>query len=367
MERAVAIPRQRISDRRGRLLVEVDLAELWDGVGACFALPRPDLHDVLLEGAREAGIRIGVEVRALSAQNGTLSVELGDGTSDDYDLVVGADGVHSTVRRLAFGEHAIARPVGQVGWRFLADCPAEITTWSVLLGHRTAFLTIPMGNVRVYCYGDVVSASGEDRDDDLGSLFSGFAEPVPSLIDSIPDRSLMHRSTIEEVALDSWVRGRVVLVGDARMRPRPTWPRAPRWRSKTRWCSPNACSDPTRFQTPWRRSRPAAGRERTGSVRRRIAATELATYRRRSETRSYAPSAKRSFDELSTSSRRGLRRRRGRGPHPRGRFERRREGRGTGSGTRGTDRPRSRRVGWVMARARGSSCSRSWSSTSGAT
>jgi FAD-dependent urate hydroxylase len=215
MERAVAIPRQRISDRRGRLLVEVDLAELWDGVGACFALPRPDLHDVLLEAAREAGIRMGVEVRALSAQNGTLSVELGDGTSDDYDLVVGADGVHSTVRRLAFGEHAIARPVGQLGWRFLADCPAEITTWSVMLGHRTAFLTIPMGNGRVYCYGDVVSASGEDRDDDLGSLFSGFAEPVPSLIDSIQDRSLVHRSTIEEVALDSWVRGRVVLVGDA--------------------------------------------------------------------------------------------------------------------------------------------------------
>jgi FAD-dependent urate hydroxylase len=84
-----------------------------------------------------------------------------------------------------------------------------------MLGHRTAFLTIPMGNGRVYCYGDVVSASGEDRDDDLGSLFSGFAEPVPSLIDSIQDRSLVHRSTIEEVALDSWVRGRVVLVGDA--------------------------------------------------------------------------------------------------------------------------------------------------------
>jgi FAD-dependent urate hydroxylase len=41
-----------------------------------------------------------------------------------------------------------------------------------------------------------------------------FAEPVPSLIESIPDQGL-HRSTIEEVALDAWVRGRVMLVGDA--------------------------------------------------------------------------------------------------------------------------------------------------------
>ena len=44
---------------------------------------------------------MGVEVRALSAQNRTLSVELGDGTSDDYDLVVGADGPqHRAAARL---------------------------------------------------------------------------------------------------------------------------------------------------------------------------------------------------------------------------------------------------------------------------
>ena len=43
----------------------------------------------------------------------------------EYDLAVGADGIHSTVRRLAFGNEATARPVGQVGWRFVAACPSE--------------------------------------------------------------------------------------------------------------------------------------------------------------------------------------------------------------------------------------------------
>jgi FAD-dependent urate hydroxylase len=214
-QRGVVIPRQRISDARGRLLVEVDLAELWDGVGPCLALQRADFHAVLLEGAREVPIRMGIDVRGLSEQNGTLSVEFGDGTSSEYDLVVGADGIRSTVRRLAFESEATARPVGQVGWRFVTARPAEITTWSVMLGHRTAFLTIPIGNGRVYCYCDVVSTSEADRHEDVGRLFSGFAEPVPSLIDSLADRPLVHRSTIEEVALDSWVRGRVVLVGDA--------------------------------------------------------------------------------------------------------------------------------------------------------
>jgi FAD-dependent urate hydroxylase len=215
LERGVVIPRQRVSDERGRLLVEIDLAELWDGVGACVALQRTDLHAVLRDGAREVSIRVGVGVSGLGEQDGLLSVEFGDGTAGEYDLVVGADGIRSTVRRLAFGSDATARPVGQVGWRFVTACPAEITTWSVMLGHRTAFLTIPIGNGRVYCYCDVMSSPEEDRPEDLDRLFSGFAEPVPRLIDSVPDRALVHRSTIEEVVLDSWARGRVVLIGDA--------------------------------------------------------------------------------------------------------------------------------------------------------
>ena len=209
------ISRQRVSDDRGRLLVEIDLAELWDGMGPCVALQRADLHAVLLDGAREVPLRLGAEIRGLREQGGTLLVEFGDGTGGEYDLVIGADGIRSTVRRRAFGDDAAARPIGQVGWRFLTACPPEITTWSMMPVHRTAFLMIPIGNGRMYCYCDVVSSSGEDRRQDLGQLFSGYAEPVPNLLDSVAERDVVHRSTIEEVALDSWVRGRVLLVGDA--------------------------------------------------------------------------------------------------------------------------------------------------------
>jgi 2-polyprenyl-6-methoxyphenol hydroxylase-like FAD-dependent oxidoreductase len=215
VERAVEIANQRFCDAHGRLLLDVDVAALWNGVGPCLALHRADLHAVLLEGAADVPIRMGVAVRALREENGTVAVEFGDESTDEYELVVGADGIHSTVRRLAFGDDAGARPVGQLGWRFVTGCSAEITTWSVMLGHRTAFLTLPIGNDRAYCYCDVAVTSGQDGDEDPARLFSGFAPPVPGLLDSVARRESVHRSTIEEVALDEWTHGRIVLIGDA--------------------------------------------------------------------------------------------------------------------------------------------------------
>jgi 2-polyprenyl-6-methoxyphenol hydroxylase-like FAD-dependent oxidoreductase len=83
-----------------------------------------------------------------------------------------------------------------------------------MLGDKTSFLAVPIGNGRVYCYCDVVSSVDEHQIGDLDRLFSGFAEPVPQLL-ADADRLNVHFAPIREVALGSWSRGRVLLVGDA--------------------------------------------------------------------------------------------------------------------------------------------------------
>ncbi len=206
---SVRIRRQRFLDRRGRVLTDIDLADVWHGVGPCLSLRRTVLHDVLLDGAHGVPIRWGCTPAALAADG----VRFSDGTTHRYDLVIGADGVHSTVRRLIFGTQA--RPVGRHACRFVVDWPDAAPTWSVRLGPGTAFLTIPVGDGGLYCYCD---GPATDPPSPLRELLDGYAEPVPALLDAVEaagDGAGLHSGPVLEVTVPSWSCGPVVLIGDA--------------------------------------------------------------------------------------------------------------------------------------------------------
>jgi FAD-dependent urate hydroxylase len=218
-ERGSPITHQRFCDHRGRLLADIELAALWGDVGPCFALHREDLHEVLASHGDPVPARMGLAMRRFSQQTDTVTVEFGDATADRYDLVIGADGIYSTVRRLLFGAGAV-RPVGRIAWRFVTACPSEVTTWTVLLGRDVAFLAVPIGRGQVYCYCDAPTEGtarlqGDDVIAKLAELLTGFAAPVPAILDTLGPDGAVHVAPIEEVTLDSWSQGSVLLVGDA--------------------------------------------------------------------------------------------------------------------------------------------------------
>lgn len=214
-EFAVCIERQRVADHRGRLLFDVEMADVWNGVGLCLALHRAELHQVLLAGVRDVPIRWGHSPRAATVDDAGVTVKFSDGVIDRYDLVLGADGLHSTVRRLVF-DAPTPRPVGQYARRFVVARPEAAPMWSVRLGQNSSFLTIPIGGGRMYCYCDGPLTSPPRP---LRELLAGYAEPVPTLLDALDEASngdgTGQAGAVEEVVLDSWTRGAVLLIGDA--------------------------------------------------------------------------------------------------------------------------------------------------------
>ncbi|MFF0255561.1 FAD-dependent monooxygenase [Micromonospora zamorensis] len=116
--------------------------------------------------------------------------------------MIGADGVNSAVRRLAFDGQA-ARDLGQYLYRWVAPRVDAGPVWSVQLGRGRHFLTIPISAEQTYCYYNDGPAAT-------------FTEPAATRLKALDhDDSTLHSGTNQEVVLDSWSRGRVLLIGDA--------------------------------------------------------------------------------------------------------------------------------------------------------
>ncbi|MEV6299613.1 FAD-dependent monooxygenase [Actinoplanes sp. NPDC051861] len=212
--------RQVFLDMRGRQLFEMDVAALWAGVGESRALSRADLQQVLLTGVG-GEVRFETAVQDLAIVDGAAKVEFSDGTVSEYDLVIGADGRRSTIRDKA-GLGGPAVPTGQIVYRSVVTGGPPLTDWTAVLGRRSAFVAMPMGGRRLYCYADETapdSPNPEDPRKRLLELFGSFGGPVPAILDKIEKVQV---ARTDEVVLNRWSKGPVVLLGDAAHATAPT-------------------------------------------------------------------------------------------------------------------------------------------------
>jgi FAD-dependent urate hydroxylase len=206
-------------DQQGEVLCETDLEALWGDVAPFIGIERTKLHQVLVAGAAAVPHRLGTSVTSLTQDSRHVSVGFSDGSAGKYDLVVGADGISSTVRSL-MRSTASPADLGAVNWRSIAPIrPGGLTALRFLLGDGCFFGLCPVGEGRTYGFGYVAQPRFRDplagRLERLRDRFAAFGSLVREYLGSLERDEQVHCSAMEWVDVDEWYIGRVVLIGDA--------------------------------------------------------------------------------------------------------------------------------------------------------
>ncbi|NLU75270.1 hypothetical protein HCC61_21815 [Streptomyces sp. HNM0575] len=216
---------------RGRWLMRTRLADLQERFGEpAFVLHRADVHQLLMAGLESYGnVTLHPGHRAVTVtadtDRATVTFEGPDGlTTAQADLVVGADGLRSALRTVAFPGHPQPEYAGYVAWRGIVPAQrtagisletAVVETWG--RGRRVG--VVPLPDDRVYwffCESAPEGSQQQIRVTDLAHRVRHWHAPIPQLLAATPESALIRTDVYTQATpLPSYVRGRVVLLGDA--------------------------------------------------------------------------------------------------------------------------------------------------------
>ena len=219
------VRRREYRNARGRLYFAVDEAGYWGGGDASVCVRRGDLIDLLRPVAETARVRWNAEVQGVRAVGDEVEVSFTGLGPERYDIVVGADGVHSAIRRSIFGRDE-PRPslLSAASWRFVTANPG-VDCWCAWSGPTGTLLLIPLSGGQVYGYASATGHGSVANDPEwLRDTFDRYPEPVRQAVSSaLRAPASLYHSPVQEVRLSAWHVGRVVLIGDAAHATAPVW------------------------------------------------------------------------------------------------------------------------------------------------
>ncbi len=215
----------RFVDERGHPLLQLP----GEFAGGALEVLRGDLSRVLYEhSAPDAEYLFGDSITGLVQTPSGVRVDFRSGATRDFDLVIGADGLHSNVRRLAFGPER----------NYVSHLGYYAATWQV---PDYSYPGLERGSVGHNAPGRFASVAADHRGSNRARAFFVFASPelsydrhdadqqkkliaeafadlgweVPRLLDSLRQAPDLYFDAISRADVDTWSTGRVCLAGDA--------------------------------------------------------------------------------------------------------------------------------------------------------
>ena len=214
-------PHIQLLTARGRVLSGSDLSEVPGPHNTAGVVLRYQLQDHLLAAAERAGVEpeFGRRLERVEVGDGGTKVVFGDGTAEEADVVVAADGIHSQTRATA-GVPARKKVVGEAYLRAVADvrtADSAIREYWATDGRRFGICPLPGDRTYFFCTAPL------GRWDDVRThrlpewvgSWADFGPEVARLLRGVPDWDRVNYSELYEVRMRQWHRPPVFVVGDA--------------------------------------------------------------------------------------------------------------------------------------------------------
>ncbi|HTP38838.1 MAG TPA: FAD-dependent oxidoreductase [Steroidobacteraceae bacterium] len=186
---------------------------------------RPELARILADATRRAkvDVRLGCTYTAINEVADGVEVSFTDQSTRKYDLVIGSDGVNSSLRALLIPEFPPPQYIGQSIWRAVLKRPAHITQPHIWFGHHLKLGMNPVSQTHMYVFitEERPKKTHIDRSEwptVFTDMMRQFPDPfIQSLIPeaAAPAASVDYRPIANLLVPLPWNRGRVVLIGDA--------------------------------------------------------------------------------------------------------------------------------------------------------
>jgi len=186
---------------------------------------RADLLDVLLGGLGDQGFRLNSHLDRFEQDAHGVTITLADGSTATGDVLIGADGIHSTVRAQLFGRE-LPRYTGNVAWRGLV--PAERVAHldlgrvtGVWMGPNRSIVQYYVAARRTFNWIGISRSEqpareswlAEGRIEDALAEYTGWHDTIRTIIAATP--RVLRQALYDREPLPDWRVGRVVLLGDA--------------------------------------------------------------------------------------------------------------------------------------------------------